>query len=566
MGRRLSDLVSAIINADSYKVGHFIQYPEGTEYVSSYIEARSSKYAKMLGPEYDFVEFFGMQMFVKEYLTNPVTQDDIDLAEVLFRMHGEPFNKEGWQYVVDHHKGMLPIEVRALPEGSVVPTSRALAEIINTDPVNCGWLTSYVETATLRAVWYPTTVATKSRIIKEICRKALEETCDDVDDVLEKMHMDLGPSLSDSNFAAAAAGLNILNFMLHDFGARGASSMESSAIAGAAHLVNFRGTDTVMGIIAALAFYYPEYEQFLAETPENPKKAMTRMLLDMEAKGRPLPGLSVEASEHSTMTIKGREGEKEQIKKLIDRAKQGKIVSIVSDSYDYFNNVMNVFGDEFKADIMEASRNGGRVVIRPDSGDPVEVITKTLEILGEKFKDEIKTNRKGYKVLPPGLRILQGDGIDMDTVGDILKAVQAMGFSLENIVFGMGGGLEQKVNRDDLNFAQKASAACIKGIWYDVFKDPITQAVEFVKQSKKGRLSTIWNGVAVVTKRTADLVKGETDAMLRIFRNGKTYNEQCFDGIVETAEFFMALHRLKPTEPVEKPWAKASRHNASMGI
>lgn len=489
----LRSLISAITNADSYKVSHWSQYPEGTEYVSSYIEARSSRYAKALGPEYNYAEFFGLQAFVKEYLTQPVTQDDVDLGEILFRMHGEPFHKKGWQYIVDHHDGKLPIEVRALPEGTVLPTSNALVEIVNTDP-ECFWLTSYVETALLRAVWYPTTVATKSRIIKEICRDALDETAENTDASLA--------------------------FMLHDFGARGVSSAESSMIAGMAHIVNFMGTDTVEGIMGVLGYYEPAFEKHLAKTPDNPKRALINLLKEMEAEGRPLPAFSVEASEHSTMTIQGKEGEVEQIKVLIDKAKQGRIVSIVSDSYDYFNNVMKVYGDRFKQDILDAGKKGGRVVIRPDSGDPVEVITRTLDILAEKFKGECTVNSKGYKVLPPCLRILQGDGIDLDTVKDILDAVKAKGYSAENLVFGMGGGLEQKVNRDDLNFAQKASAARIKGKWHDVFKDPVTADPRFVKKSKKGRLSTIWNGVAFQTKRTADLLNGEIDRMIPVFRNG----------------------------------------------
>lgn len=532
----LSQLTSTILDADSYKVSHWAQYPEGTEYVSSYIEARSSKYAKTLGAEHNYALLFGVQAYVKEYLTTPITQDDINLAEILFRMHGEPFNKKGWQYILDHHNGVLPLEVRALPEGTLLPTSNALVEIINTDP-KCFWLTSYVETAMLRAVWYPTTVATKSRVIKEICRKALEETA-------------MVPEES-------------LDFMLHDFGARGNSSAESSALGGAAHLVNFKGTDTVLGIVEALANYYPEYDDFLAES-RNAKRAMIKMLTKMEAEGRMLPGLSVIASEHSTMTIKGRDGEVDQIKCLIDMAKSGRIVSIVSDSYDYFNNVTAIYGDQLKKDILEVGKNGGRIVIRPDSGDPVDVICKTLEILVDKFSDHVTINAKGYKVLPPCLRILQGDGIDLDTVGDILKAVKAAGFSAENLVFGMGGGLEQKVNRDDLNFAQKASAAKINGVWHDVYKDPVTADPRFVKKSKKGRLSTVWDGVAFTTKRTEDLTPGETDRLHVVYRNGDVMNEQSFDVIRETAETFAKIHREPPQAPISNPWPKSKTPKASI--
>lgn len=529
----LSALTSAITNADSYKVSHWFQYPEGTEYVSSYIEARSSKYAKALGKEYDFAEFFGLQAFIKEYLTKPITQDDIDLAELLFKAHGEPFNKEGWQYIVDKCDGKLPIEIRALPEGTVLPTSNALVEIVNTDP-KCFWLTSYVETALLRAVWYPTTVATKSRAIKEICREFLDRTSD--------------------NPAA-------LEFMLHDFGARGVSSNESSVLAGMAHIVNFSGTDTVMGIVGALGYYNKDFDKFLEETPDNPKRAMIKLLQQMEKEGKAVPAFSVIASEHSTMTIEGRAGEKGQIKKLIDEAKKGKIVSIVSDSYDYYNNVENVFGGEFKQDILDAGKAGGRVVVRPDSGDPVEVVTKTLQILCEKYKDECTVVKKGgkeFKLLPPCIRVLQGDGIDLDSLKNMLTAIEKAGFSAENMVFGMGGGLEQKVNRDDLNFAQKASAACIKGVWHDVHKDPVTADPNFVKKSKKGRLSTIWDGVAFATKRTMDLLTGQKDSMQVVFKNGEALNTQYFDEIRERAEYFMKRLREHETAPVVNPWAQAS--------
>lgn len=510
----LSALTSTVTNADSYKVSHWSQYPEGTEYVSSYIEARSSNFAKQFGDEYNYAEFFGLQAFLKEYLTKPVTQDDIDLAEVLFAMHGEPFNKEGWQYVVDHHGGKLPIEVRALAEGTVAPTSNAMVEIVNTDP-KCFWLTSYVETAILRAVWYPTTVATKSRIIKETCREFLDKTSEN--------------------------GPDVINFMLHDFGARGVSSAESSSLGGMAHLVNFSGTDTVLGLVGALGYYNPDFEAFLAETPDNPKRALIKLLHKMQDEGQMLPALSVEASEHSTMTINGREGEKEQIKALIDKAKEGRIVSIVSDSYDYFNNVINVFGDEFKNDILEAGKNGGRVVIRPDSGDPVAVITKTLAILEEKFGCTV--NSKGYKVLPSCVRVLQGDGIDLDSLRNILAAVAAQGYSAENLVFGMGGGLEQKVTRDDLNFAQKASAACIKGVWHDVYKDPVTADPNHTKKSKKGRLSTIFDGITFRTKKTSELAKGEKDCLVPVFRDGEILVTQSFTGVRDTAEKTMAQQR-----------------------
>lgn len=512
----LNALCSAIIDTDSYKVSHWRQYPAGTEYVSSYIEARSSRYAGTLGEDYDFAQFFGLQAFLVEYLSKPVTQEDIDLAELVFEMHGEPFNKEGWQYIVDVHGGKLPIEVRALPEGTVAKTSNAMVEIINTDP-KCFWLTSYIEPALLRAVWYPTTVSTKSRVLKEVCRSYLEATADSADG---------------------------LDFMLHDFGARGVSSMESSVLGGMAHLVNFKGADTVMGMMGALGYYAPAFDAALAAEGGNAKKAMIAVLRAMKANGEALPAFSVEASEHSTMTIKGRAGEAEQIKALIDRAKTGRIVSIVSDSYDYFNAVEKLYGERFRDDVLEAGRNGGRVVIRPDSGDPVAVVVRTLQILEEKFGASVNT--KGYKVLPPCIRVLQGDGIDLASMHAVLGAVKATGYSVENIVCGMGGGLLQKPTRDDLNFAQKASAARINGEWHDVYKDPATATSGFIKRSKRGRLSTVFDGAVFRTVRTADMKAHEKDAMVPVFRNGEVLIRTDLQHVRARAEQTAALHLRGP--------------------
>ena len=209
---------SIILNTDSYKVSMFKQYPVGTTGVYSYIESR--------GGRYDRTVFFGLQAFIKEYLLDPITQNDIDFAEEILTAHGEPFNRAGWQYILDKHMGYLPVVIKAVPEGSVIPVKHVLATIENTDP-ECFWLTTWLETALLRAVWYPTTVATQSWTIKQVIKNFLEKTGD--------------PST--------------INFKLHDFGARGVSSMESAGIGGAAHLVNFMGTDTITGVLYAREFY-----------------------------------------------------------------------------------------------------------------------------------------------------------------------------------------------------------------------------------------------------------------------------------------------------------------------
>lgn len=544
------DLISNIVNADSYKVSHWSQYPKGTTYVSSYIEARNSTYAKAFGKEYDYAVSFGLQAYLRDYLSTPITQDDIDLAEVLYRMHGEPFHKEGWEYILKAHGGKLPVEIRAVPEGTVMPTGNSMVQIVNTDP-ECYWLTSYVETSMLRSLWYPTTVATKSRIAKDFIGQYLDETSDNPA-VIEHM-FDTGIFTNPANLA------------LHDFGARGASSMESASLGDMSHLLNFRGTDTVTGILAAIYFYEPGFSDFLKETPDNPKKAMTKFLLKMEAEGRVLHGVSVEASEHSTMTIMGREGEAGQIKMMIDKAKQGKIVSIVSDSYNLWNAVDNLYGDQFKGDIIEAGKAGGRVVVRPDSGKPTEVVVEVLKRLEAKFGST--TNSKGYKVLPPYLRVLQGDGIDLggakgsNTLRDVLDAVKQAGFSVENIVMGMGGGLLQKVNRDDLSFAQKASFAVINGEEFEVYKDPITSETGFKKKSKRGVLATIWDGCAFQTVQAKTLAADQADSMQVVFRNGDITKTTAYEHAQKFVNYFRKrLHNDNKgvSQPsVDNPWKQA---------
>ncbi|WP_315981874.1 nicotinamide phosphoribosyltransferase domain-containing protein [Aliamphritea spongicola] len=183
----MTDLSPAniILNADSYKASHFRQYPPETTLVSSYIEAR--------GGEYTQTVFFGLQMFLQQYLSKPITAADIDEAKTIIEAHGLPFNEAGWQHIIEKHNGYLPLEIQALPEGSVVPTQTALVQVINTDP-ECAWLTSYIETALLRAVWYPTTVATLSWHCRQTIQHALMKTADTCDG---------------------------LDFKLHDFGARG---------------------------------------------------------------------------------------------------------------------------------------------------------------------------------------------------------------------------------------------------------------------------------------------------------------------------------------------------------
>ena len=404
-----------ILLTDSYKTSHFKLYPPGAKHVFSYLESR--------GGEFDHTVFFGLQGIIKHHLLGQVvTEEKIEEAKQVFLHHGVPFNEDGWRYILNVHEGRLPVEIRAVPEGAVVPVGNALMTMVNTDE-NVPWLTNYLETLLLQ-VWYPTTVATLSWHMRELIGKYLKLTAGNTDG---------------------------LEYKLHDFGCRGVSSMESAAIGGAAHLVNFKGTDTVPALMY-LKKYYNSWE---------------------------MPGHSIVATEHSTITSWGRENELEAYSNLLEQYPDG-IIACVSDSYNIYEACRSLWGDKLRSKILE--RNG-TLVIRPDSGNPVEVIPELLDILSTQFGFTV--NDEGFKVLPSQIRLIQGDGITYNSTQEICETVVSNGYSMENIAFGMGGGLLQLVNRDTQKFAIKCSAINVCGEWRDVFKAPIDDRG---KASKKGLL------------------------------------------------------------------------------
>ena len=448
-----------LLNTDSYKVSMFKQYPAGTTGVYSYIESR--------GGRYDETVFFGLQAFIKEYLLDPITQADIDVASEILATHGEPFNREGWQYILDQHGGFLPVVIRAVPEGTVVPVKNVLATIENTDP-KCFWLTTYLETALLRAVWYPTTVATQSKSIKKVILDYLEKTGD--------------PST--------------INFKLHDFGARGVSSLESAGIGGAAHLVNFMGSDTISGVLYAREYY-----------------------------DAGIAGFSIPAAEHSTITSWGRDGEVDAYRNMLNQfATTGSIVAVVSDSYDIFNAAANLWGEELRQQVIDS---GATVVIRPDSGDPLLICRQLVQILDKKFGSTV--NEKGFRVLN-NVRLIQGDGVNEQTIRMILGDFMAHGYSADNIAFGIGGALLQQIDRDTQKFAMKCSAMSRvtdfgDEVWIDVQKDPITDPG---KKSKAGR-------VTLYRERNGTYYSGVEDwptpVLETVFENGKLVKTYTFEEV-----------------------------------
>jgi nicotinamide phosphoribosyltransferase len=291
-----------------------------------------------------------------------------------------------------------------------------------------------------------------------------------------------------------------IDFKLHDFGARGVSSMESAGIGGAAHLVNFMGTDTITGVLFAREYY-----------------------------NAGIAGFSIPAAEHSTITSWGRAGEVDAYRNMLNNfASPGSILAVVSDSYDIYNAAEKLWGEELRQQVIDS---GATVVIRPDSGDPVEVNRKLIEILGSKFGYTV--NAKGFKVLN-NVRLIQGDGINELTVRSILGAFMAMGWSADNIAFGMGGALLQAVDRDTQKFAMKASSAKINGEWVNVVKDPVTDPG---KKSKAGRV-TLWQSggefVSAVEQPKGWHDKGIgdfADVLEEVYRDGRLVKEMTFEEI-----------------------------------
>lgn len=393
---------SIITNTDSYKFSQYNQLPEGTTNVYSYVESRGGTWKQTV--------FFGLQIFLKEYLSNRITQDDIDIAEQIVTAHGEPFNREGWEYILRQHGGKLPLRIKAVPEGTVIPVKNVLATVENTDP-NCAWLTSYVETALLRAIWYPTTVSTNSYESKRIILEYLKETGDE----------------------------SLIDFKLHDFGFRGVSSFESAGIGGLAHLVNFQGTDTVAALLYGKEYY-----------------------------GIDMAGYSIPAMEHSTVTSWSREGEVDAYRNMVKiYGKPGSVFACVSDSYNIYD-ACHMWGTDLKDDVINS---GATLVVRPDSGFPPDVVAKCLEILDSYYGHTV--NDKGFKVLNH-VRVIQGDGICQDMIDRILYRAMVAGYSADNIAFGQGGKLLQSVDRDTQKFAMKCSSIVVNGVQRDVYKSPIT--------------------------------------------------------------------------------------------
>lgn len=447
---------------DSYKVTQWLQYPDDVKYLSSYYESRGGKFS-LTGSSL-------LQYYLKKYFSGrQITQEKLASAKLLLGEHfgNEYVNEKGWQYIIDKYDGHLPLEIRAVPEGTLVPTRNILMRVENTDP-NCAWLTNYAETI-LCHMWSPFTVQANSHFSKLQLLEYLEKS-GTPDDIL---------------------------FKLHDFGFRGVSSIETAAMTGLSHLLHFLGTDNIIALRWACNYY-------------NAESAI---------------GFSIAASEHSTMTIKGKNGEAAQMGRMLDKFPTG-LVACVSDSYDIFGVCRYIWGEKYHDRILGRD---GVLVIRPDSGPPAETLIRVIQILMDKFGYEL--NDKGYKVLNPHVRTIQGDGISYESMGEIMDHALKNQISVDNFAFGSGGALLQQFNRDTQNFAFKACAQFSNDEWHDVWKDPITSTA---KSSKKGRQKLIKkNG----TFKTVRFDSPGKDLLETVFRNGKLVKEYTIDDLRKNSQF-----------------------------
>ena len=458
-----------VLAVDSYKLSHAFVYPKNIAGMFSYIEARTGG-ADIMIP-------FGRQAILQRYLSVPINQADIDEAAEFAKVHGEPFARDVWEHILNKYNGFIPLTIRGVPEGTPVRSGNALTTIMCVDEFvaeNIFWLCSYFETLILRGEWYPTTIATDDYYIKNVIKRYYETT---------------------------GAEMAMLPFALHDFGGRGVTCHEQAQIGGAAHLVSFMGSDTIEGILYANYWY---------------REAMA--------------AYSVPATEHSVQCSfsngakASRESELDYLKSTIKAlGKPGGIISIVIDGYDVYR-AAEILCTELKEVIIESKC---KVVFRPDSGDMLEVVPRILRLQAATFGTT--RNAKGFsKVNHVG--ILQGDGIDHLAIRTLLDVLVSMNASADNIVFGSGGALLQKRNRDTYQFAQKASAVLIKDgskyKWVGIAKDPITDPG---KRSKDGVLtlmrSKITGEQSTIRLDLHEINEEFEDLMVEIYDHGEFFNE-----------------------------------------
>ena len=472
--------IPPVLLCDFYKLAHRPEYPKNTWEVLSTWTARSSRTGETK------VVFFGMQGFVEGMLVDYFQENFFERprAEVLAEYVrfvrytlGDP-NPEFAHIAALWDLGYLPIEIRALPEGSRVPLKVPVATFVNTLP-EFFWLTNALETLISVGNWISTTSATTAFRYRVILEKWAEITGSDPAGVL---------------------------FQAHDFSMRGMAGLDAAIMSGAGHLTSFVGTDTCPAI-----FYHEAYYGANIETE--------------------LVGTSIPASEHSVVCAGGNgEGEElETLRRLITEVHPSGFFSYVADTWDLYR-VITEYLVILKDTIMARD---GRLVIRPDSGDPADIICGTardlggdtseakgvIELLWEIFGGTI--NAKGYKVLDQHIGAIYGDSITTARAAEILERLAHKGFASSNIVFGVGSYSYQGVTRDSYGWAMKAVNVIVNGISRAIFKDPKTDK-DHSKRSAKGRVKVVRvdNEYTLIDGCTPEEVDMVDNMLVPIFRDG----------------------------------------------
>jgi len=478
--------INPLTAIDFYKADHRSQYPSGTTEVYSNFTPRSNRLAKVITAGNDNkVVMFGLQYFIKQFLQEVWTEQffNKDKEKVIRAYKRRMDYSLGADAVsVDHIEalydlGYLPLKIKALPEGARVPIGVPVLTIVNTHP-DFFWLTNYIESVISCYLWKPMTSATTAFEYKRLLTTYANITGTDTE---------------------------FVQFQAHDFSFRGLSSLQDSAVSGAAHLTSFWGTDTVPAIDLVEDYYG-------ADVTEGPV------------------GFSVPATEHSVMCMGEQEQEIKTFKRLINEIYPSGIVSIVSDTWDFWK-VVTDYVTILKDDVMARE---GKLVIRPDSGDPIKIICgdKDAPVGSPQYKGAIEclwdvfggtTTATGYKMLDEHIGLIYGDSITLERADKIVQGLEEKGFASGNVVLGVGSFTYQYATRDNHGFAMKATSGVVNGERRDIFKDPITDAG--TKKSAKGLLRVECEGGRYVLydqQTTSQEEKGELEC---VFLNGKLIKE-----------------------------------------
>jgi nicotinamide phosphoribosyltransferase len=476
--------INLLLMTDVYKCGHLNQYVKGTQYVYSYLMARSTK-------NYNKSVFFGLQYYLKEYLTRGISHENVDeFMKVTKSVIGSnPTDVETESKLRKlANLGYLPIEIKCVPEGTVIDNKNVLLSIKNTLP-EFHWVVGFIESVLLK-IWFPITVATTSYTYRKIVDNYFEQTCKDL------KHLN--------------------TFMVHDFGYRGDTSEESSMISGSAHLLSFIGSDTLVTHNFLLEYYNAQ------STLDAGKTILS----------------SVPASEHSVMCSFGKENELDAYINMLELYPSG-IVSIVSDTYDIYNVLTNI-AKKLKPSIL---KRNGKVVFRPDSGNQEHILCGDpeadpdspqgkgcLRLLDEEFGSTI--NSQGYKVLNDKVGLIYGDGMYLSKYERILEKMKQMGYASCNLVIGVGGIL-RFCTRDTLGFAIKATNVIVNGESKAIYKDPVTDSG---KKSHRGLLTLEMKDGCYVTRDEVTEAEESEGLLKTVFLNGKILVDQDLETIRKRVE------------------------------